>query len=103
MTKQSTVRVVIHGVDLSFKTDDPEYIRELADFVNEQIDNVAASGKVKAANKVAVLAAFNIADELLKLRKDKSETAKKFSERLDSMLEEAQEAYRSIRLPADQG
>jgi len=103
MTKQSTIRVVIHGADLSFKTDDPEYIHELAAFVNEQIDMIAASGKVKAANKVAVLAAFNIANELFKLCKDKSETAKRFSERLDSMLEETQEAYRSIRLPADQG
>lgn len=103
MTKQNTVRVVIHGTDLSFKTDDPDYIHELADFVNEQIDKIASSGKVKAVNKIAVLAAFNIADELFKLRQDKTETAKRVSERLDSMLQETQEAYKSIQLPADQG
>jgi cell division protein ZapA (FtsZ GTPase activity inhibitor) len=95
MTKETTVSVVIHGTQLHFKTDDPEYIHELARFVEEQIGKIESSGKVTASSKAVTLAAFNIADELLRLRKEK----KGLSERLDVMLEMAKKIPISIRLP----
>ena len=99
MSKHSTVRVKIQGVELSFKTDNPEYIKELAGFVDEQIEMVATSDNVTAPTKAATLAAFNIANELLRLRKEKSEMTEEISRRLDAMLQSADEAYRSTEAP----
>ena len=99
MTKQTTVSVVIHGTQLHFKTDDPEYIHELARFVEEQIGKIESSGKVTASSKAVTLAAFNIADELLRLRKEKKELSEKLSKRLDVMLKMAEENCSSTRLP----
>jgi len=95
MSRQTTVRVMIFGTEFTFRTDDPEYIRELAGFVDEQIQSIASRGRVISPTKAISLAAFNIADELFKLRKERDEVTSRFSERLDSMLDMAQEAYRS--------
>ena len=95
MNRQTTARVTIYGTEFTFKTDDPEYIQELAEFVDEQIQGIASRGKVTSSSKAITLAAFNIADELFKLRKEKEELATRFSERLDAMLEMTQGAYRS--------
>ena len=99
MNQKTTVRVVIHGAELSFRTDDPEYIRELAGFVDEEIGKIISSGKVASPTKAVTLAAFNIADELFRLRKEESEMSKTLSERFDVLLEMTDEAYRSTRHP----
>jgi cell division protein ZapA len=86
MTRQTTVKVSIHGAEFSFKTDDPEYIKQLATFVDEQIRRVEATGKIASPSKAITLAAFNIADELFRLRAQKEELEKKLAERLDAMI-----------------
>lgn len=98
MTEETTVSVVINGIQLHFKTDDPDYIHELARFVEEQIDKIESLGKIPSSSKAVTLAAFNIADELLSLRKEKKE----LSERLGAMLDMAEKTYSSVRLPKDQ-
>lgn len=97
MSKQTTIRIVIHGTQLSFKTDDPDYIHELASFIEEQISRIESSSKVASSAKSVTLAAFNIADELFRLRREKEE----MSERLGAMLDMAEEACRSTTLPKD--
>ena len=101
MSEHTTVTVVIQGTELSFKTDDPGYIKELAAFVDGQMEKVALSDRVSAPVKAVMLTAFNIADELFRLRKEKSEMSEEFSKRLDTMLEMAEETYRSTRVAGD--
>ena len=101
MNSETTVQVVIHGTQLTFKTDDPDYIRELAGFIEEQIENVQSSGKVTSSAKAVTLAALNIADELFRLRKEKKEMSERLSERLETMLDMAEETYRSTKPPKD--
>ncbi len=95
MKEPATVTVVIQGTELSFKTDDPEHMKELAAFIDKQIKKVTQSGKVTDPVKAVALAAFNIADDLFKLRKDKAEMSEELSRRLGAMLEMAEETYRS--------
>jgi len=101
MSKVTTVQVVIHGTPLNFKTDDPDYIRELAGFLEEQISKIESSGRLPSPTKAITLAAFNIADELFRLRKEKKEMSQKLSERLDLMIEMADKAYGTAGLPTD--
>jgi cell division protein ZapA (FtsZ GTPase activity inhibitor) len=102
MSKGTTVKLNIHGTQLSLKTDDPDYIHELAAFIEQEISKVESSGKVASPLKTITIAMLNIADELFRLRKEKEELSEKLSERIGSMLEMAEETYRSARLPKDQ-
>ena len=88
MSNPSTIKVTIFGLEFTFKADDPEYIKELAAFVDGEIQKTAASGKVTSQTKAVILATFTIADELLRLRKEKES----FSSRIESMLEMTEDA-----------
>jgi cell division protein ZapA (FtsZ GTPase activity inhibitor) len=94
MSPRTTVKVTISGIELSFKTEDPQYIKELARHVEDEVRKVLSTGKVTSATKAVTLAAFNVADELFTLRKEKDELANKLSERLDAMLDMAEDAHR---------
>jgi cell division protein ZapA (FtsZ GTPase activity inhibitor) len=89
-----TVKVSIYGTEFTFKTDDPDYINELARYVDEQVRKIVLPKKVSSPTKAITLAAFNIADELFRLRKESSEASRKLSERLDTMLKMAKDAHR---------
>lgn len=78
-----TVKVTVFGIELSFKTEDPDYMKEIAAYLDSEIQKVAASGKVTSQTKAVILAAFTLTDELFRLRKEKEACSK----RLDSMLE----------------
>lgn len=65
---------------------DPEYILQLADFVDQKMREVASHAPVASGVKVAVLAALNIADELVRLQRGKEESDRIARERLDRML-----------------
>ena len=95
MSEQTTVTVVIGGTELNFRTDDPEYIRKLAGFVDKRINEITLDGKVSEPAVAAKLAAFHIADELFSLRRSESETSGEITRRLDTILEMTEEAYRS--------
>jgi cell division protein ZapA len=68
MTK--SVDVEIFGGTYSIKGEaDPEYVRQLARFVDEKMRSLAQrSPSTVSAQKIAVLAAMNMADELSRLK-----------------------------------
>jgi cell division protein ZapA len=98
MSEQKIVNVVVRGQELSFKTDDPEYIRKLAAFVGKETEKFATSDASMPPAKAITLAAINIADELFKLRQEEADTSK----RLGAMIKLADEAYGSADA-ADEG
>lgn len=103
MTEPTTVKVVIQGAEFSFKTDDPEYIKRLAEFVDKQIEKITSSDNAIAPVKAVTLAAFNIADELFRLQNENAELSEEISRRLDTMLEMAEETYRSTGTAGETG
>lgn len=67
--------VTIYGSEYTLKGDaDPEYVREVARFVDERMQEVAGKVSAAALGKVAILAAVNIADELLREKRLRLET-----------------------------
>jgi cell division protein ZapA (FtsZ GTPase activity inhibitor) len=91
MSEQTTVKVVIRGQELSFKTDDPDHIKTLAAFVGRETEKFATSDASMPPAMAITLAAINIADELFKLRQEEADTSK----RLGAMIKLADEAYGS--------
>jgi cell division protein ZapA len=86
------VRTEIFGSAYNIQGDaDPEYIYELADYVNEKMNNVSQAMSSSDPLQIAILAALNIADEYFQLKNIDSRTVndiEKKTNALISMLEE---------------
>jgi cell division protein ZapA len=77
--EKKSIKVQIFGMDYSLKSDkDPEYIKQVAEFVDEKIQKLSTNTNVKSQTKIAVLVALNIADELFQLKKHYENSLKVF-------------------------
>lgn len=62
--------VTIFGGEYRVKgPDDPEYVRDVARFVDERMREVADNQRITSQSRVAILTSLNIADELLRERR----------------------------------
>ena len=92
--KPSVVQVDIFGQTYSVRAaGDPDYIRELASFVDKKMREVSEHAPTVDAAKIAILTALNISDEFYQFRTkqegDPGRLAKRASrlvERLDEIL-----------------
>ncbi len=81
-------KVIIFGKDYEVRGEqDEEYIRNLANYVDSAMQNIAMKTKTISLERIAILAALNIADEMLKERQ-------KFDEYLQKIEQDLQKAVR---------
>jgi cell division protein ZapA len=65
------VRVNIFGTDYRVHGDAPEdYVQEIAAYVDATMKAIAGDGRHISPSRIAVLAAFNIADELFRAKRE---------------------------------
>ena len=65
-----TIKVDIYDQAYTVRSDgDPEYLRQLADYVDQRMREISSGTLTVDSRKVAILAALYIADELHQLRK----------------------------------
>ncbi len=94
--EKKSVRVNIWGIEYALKSEaEPQYLQELASFVDNKMRQLGENVKVNSQLKIAVLTALNIADELFRLRKKYEKlveeietTSDQISENLDSYLDQ---------------
>lgn len=91
----TSIRVNIYDQSYHLRGTDPQYIAELADFVDTKMRLIAQQASTVDSLRVAVLAALNIADEFQVLKRkydalaqDYSAKAEHLSGALDEVLEE---------------
>ncbi len=65
---------------------DPAHISKVAEFVDRRMNEAAGSSRVKARDKVAILAAMSIASELLETHGDLESTSEEVVKEIDSLL-----------------
>lgn len=65
---QGTTRVKIYNQSYDLRGNDPEYIEQLADFVDQKMSDVSEFTPTVDTAKVAILAALNIADQYFESR-----------------------------------
>ena len=94
-----SVRVEIYDQTYQLRGSDPEYIKQLAAFVDTKMRLIAQQASTVDSLRVAVLAALNIADEYLMLKRkfdaidsDYHARAEQLSGALDEVLEEVRRA-----------
>lgn len=75
MTKGRVVHVHIHGQQYAIRSElDPQYVGELAAYVDEKMRLATKEIASADAVRVSVIAALNIADELFRLRLERQST-----------------------------
>lgn len=68
--EKRTVKIQIGGIDYSLKSgEEPDYVKKIAQYVDEKIQRLSSYTNVKSQTKIAVLVALNIADEFFQLKK----------------------------------
>lgn len=81
------VKVEIFGQTYSIRGElDENYVHKLARFVDEKMHAIAAGGATVDTQKVAVLAALSIADELHTLQKDRGDREELLREQAERCL-----------------
>jgi cell division protein ZapA len=67
MGKERLVEIKVFGQTYTVKTDaEEDYIREVAKYVNEKMEEILKKTKSVSTLNVAILTALNIADDLLR-------------------------------------
>ncbi len=83
-----SIQVEIFGQTYSIKVaNDPEYIRELAAFVDSRMKEVQKGTGTPDGYRIAILAALNIADELHRVRSQHDAFTRTTAVSLDHLLE----------------
>lgn len=91
-----SVHVEIAGQQLSIRSDEPpEYVGELADFVDAHLRRLAVGSKVAAPHRLALLVAMQLADDLFRARDLHDRFRAEVQGRLDA-LEQALAAHQSV-------
>jgi cell division protein ZapA len=88
MEKNDSTTVEIFGQTYNVRGEgDPEYLAELARFVDGRMREVAAQVATVDPLKIAILAALNIADELSRFQKQRESASGIWIERTEEISE----------------
>jgi len=97
MKTDKPVKVSIYGTDYRVSGEaDEEYIRGIAEYVDQTMREISRQGRHISPTRIAVLAAFNIADDLHQVkglrpaRENEKETEDR-AERLLKLFEDLEE------------
>ncbi|MBN1283188.1 MAG: cell division protein ZapA [Proteobacteria bacterium] len=85
---KKTTEISIMGQKFMVKSEsNDDYVRRIAGFVDQKIEEVMQSTKSVASLNVAILAAMNIADEYFKFKKDRDDRIEKAEKKIKDMIE----------------
>jgi len=95
MDAQDSTTVEIFGQTYNVRGEgDPEYLTELARFVDSRMREVAAEVATIDPVKIAILAALNIADEFSRYRKQRENAVGAWIEKTEELSERLSKAVR---------
>lgn len=94
---QKSVEIRIYGQRYTVKASSSQsYIKDLANYVDRKMREMAAASKVNSLGKVAVLTALNIADELHQQQEaaqKKEGTLRKTEKRVSDMIQSIEKQF----------
>src|SRR5438270_13196076 len=96
-----TIKVEIYDQAYTVRSDgDPEYLKQLAEYVDERMREISSGTLTVDSRKVAILAALYIADELHQLRKAHNQADEQLATRsaeCSEMLDRLLKAPRDLK------
>jgi cell division protein ZapA len=92
-----TVRILEKEYFVSCPADERPDLLDSAEYLNKKMREIRDTGKVVGADRIAVMAALNMANELLRLRRQDSELQGAMSGRVKNMRERVESALQRTR------
>ena len=92
-----TVRILEKEYFVSCPQDERADLLDSAEYLNKKMREIRDTGKVVGADRIAVIAALNMANELLRLRKLDAEIQGTVSGRVKHMRERVENALQRTR------
>jgi cell division protein ZapA len=92
-----TVRILEKEYFVSCPQDERADLLDSAEYLNKKMREIRDTGKVVGADRIAVMAALNMANELLRLRKVDAEIQGAVSGRVKHMRERVETALQRTR------
>ena len=92
-----TVRILEKEYFVSCPADERADLLDSAEYLNKKMREIRDTGKVVGADRIAVMAALNMANELLRLRKQDAELQGAVSGRVKHMRERVETALQRTR------
>ena len=92
-----TVRILEKEYFVSCPQDERADLLDSAEYLNKKMREIRDTGKVVGADRIAVMAALNMANELLRLRKVDAEIQGAVSGRVKNMRERVETALQRTR------
>ena len=88
MSGSTAIKVKIFGTEYRVRGEGEEqYIQELAAYVDRAMLDIAGNGRHISATRIAVLAAFNIADELFRKKSRSRSTEAAVEDKAAALLQ----------------
>jgi len=98
------IEVEIFGQTFTLTSEDTEvYVREVAAYVDQQMQQIAHTTKTVATLRVAILAALNIADQYHKTRQRKEEICREVETLSASLLGKLSQIETTSSAPESRG
>jgi len=92
-----TVRILEKEYFVSCPQEERADLLDSAEYLNKKMREIRDTGKVVGADRIAVMAALNMANELLRLRKQDAELQGSVSGRVKNMRERVEGALQRTR------
>jgi cell division protein ZapA len=92
-----SVRILDKEYFVGCPPDERNDLLESAEYLNKKMREIRDTGKVVGADRIAVMAALNMANELLRLRKQDQEIQGNVSGRVKNMRERVEGALQRTR------
>lgn len=92
-----TVRILDKEYFVACPPDERTDLLDSAEYLNKKMREIRDTGKVVGADRIAVMAALNMANELLRLRKQDTELQGSVSGRVKNMRERVEGALQRTR------
>lgn len=90
---KNSYNITILGQQLSVLSDsEDEQVAEVVQYLNKKVDEIMRSGNGLRTLNVAILAALNISEEVLKLKGVNKELCAKFEDRAEKLIQLIEEA-----------
>jgi len=90
---KNSYNITILGQQLSVVSDsEDERVAEVVQFLNKKVDEISHSGNGLRTLNVAILAALNISEELLKLKGVNKELCEQLENRAEKLIQLIEEA-----------
>ena len=93
-TKSEPISVAILDREYQFacQPEERKALREAAVFLDERMRSIKGSGRLMALERIAVMTALNLSDELLKLQKNERHRQENVDSRIRMLVDELDDA-----------